>query len=647
MTRRAPWWGRQFFLFLWPVAGLFACAPTQPAPESPVVAELQNSRPAPTPPAPPPPPAITSALRPPMPGDPASYPERAALASRVDVVVEGVRARDFFLSLVEGTRVGMVVHPDISGTVTLSLRNVTLKEAVTTACELYRLECRMEAGGFRILPRRLNTRTFAVDFLPIRRSGRTQTTVSSGQISESTSVSGDNNASTSRNISGSDMVTDYDANFWQDLESSLRGIIGLPVIQRVVMEKQSQGSRWGYARKEATRQVWSEAPLEGDDELERRGGRSVTVNPQAGIAIVRAMPDEMAKVEEFLAKLRASSRRQVLLEAKILEVELNDGYQYGIDWLAIHRGLNRLPPLVGEPMAGQTFQGSLQVPTSFVSQSSLTGLQTNQQINRTPYVGDNFSGLTPGGVAGVLSGGDGQPFSLALRAHDFVSFIDVLKQQGEVHVLSSPRVATTNNQKAVIKVGQDEIFITDIDVKMTQADALRQTAATTVLDPKMVPFFSGVALDVTPQISEEGAVTLHIHPMVTEVRDKAKSFVLNDSQQVYPLAFSQSREADSIIRVQDGDVAIIGGLMKKQQREDENRLPLLGDLPLVGGIFSRTSKSWVKSELIILLRPVVIRDDTGWQSQLEQTRQRVQEMTHPAEAVAWPLPAVAPSDKTK
>jgi MSHA biogenesis protein MshL len=203
--------------------------------------------------------------------------------------------------------------------------------------------------------------------------------------------------------------------------------------------------------------------------------------------------------------------------------------------------------------------------------------------------------------------------------------VELLKTQGNVSVLSSPRVSTINNQKAVIKVGSDEFFVTAISSNNTT-----NAAGATQVNPTvtLTPFFSGIALDVTPQISETGDITLHVHPSVSKVRDQTKELTVFGLETTLPLALSTSRESDSIVRAKSGQVVVIGGLMQSEGSDDQAGAPGLSDVPVLGYLFKQKRNSTKKSELVILLRPVVASDDR-WEEQVRATRARFRDLDYP------------------
>jgi len=227
---------------------------------------------------------------------------------------------------------------------------------------------------------------------------------------------------------------------------------------------------------------------------------------------------------------------------------------------------------------------------------------------------------------GAVTSAFGGVFTLALNFGDFASFIELLKTQGNVQVLSSPRVSTMNNQKAVIKVGTDEFFVTDISTTTTTG------ASTTNVSPNvtLTPFFSGIALDVTPQISEQGDVTLHVHPSVSEVVDQQKTVVIGNVSQQIPLALSTVRESDSIVRAKSGQVIVLGGLMQNRFDDKDAGVPGLSGIPMLGNLFKHKKVVSVKSELVILLKPIVVDGGNQWTGALSQSASSLQRLSKEA-----------------
>ena len=481
---------------------------------------------------------------------------------RFDISVNAVAADQFFLSLVDGTEYNMVIHPEVSGSITLNLRNVTIPEVLEAARDVYGFEFISTGYGFQVLPGRLRARIYQINYLNIERTGSSQTSVSSGSLTANEiATNADGTTTTSSDSAGTNIRTEQSlTSFWTELQDSVQAIVG-----------------------------------QGD-------GRSVVVNPQSGVVVVRALPNELREVEAYLQATQLIVQRQVILEAKFIEVRLNENYQSGINWGSL------LTPNNNTFTAAQVGGGSV-----LVGESGLSGLAGNSG-NLDP---NNFSA-----ISGAAASAFGGVFSLAVNLGDFNAFIELLKTQGNVQVLSSPRVATMNNQKAVIKVGSDEFFVTDIS---TQNVA---TGTATLLQPdiELTPFFSGIALDVTPQISQEDDVTLHVHPSISEVVDQQKTVTVGTLTQQIPLALSTVRESDSIVRAKSGQVVVIGGLMQETTNDQDAKTPFLGDLPGVGGLFTHKKQESVKSELVILLKPVVVKSSDEWNDELIKTRHNVKEL---------------------
>lgn len=458
--------------------------------------------------------------------------------ARFDVVARNNTAKAFFLGLVDGMGINMVVDPKIKQRISLNLKNVTLEETLQAVRDTYGLEYKRMPYGYRILPKALQNKVFHVNYLNVSRQGSSGMSVSSGHITggESTNTTGSSSSTTS-NTSGvstaSKIETQASTDFWSSLQQSVAMIVG------------------------------------------SGNGRRVIVDAQAGLIVVRAYPGELASVQDFLDKAELSLQKQVIIEAKILEVSLNDGFQAGIQWDTFGAG------------TGATFSDSTK---------EVAGSITSSAINN------------PDELAGI--------FSLNFNSVDFTGVISMLQRQGEVQVLSSPRISTVNNQKAVIKVGTDEFFVTDVSTNTTSTT----TTTNTTPEVSLTPFFSGIALDVTPQIGENNDVILHVHPSVTEVVERQKIIELGDDTFTLPLAFSSIRETDSIIKAKSGQVVVIGGLLQNKKSTTDAGVPWLSRIPILGYLFSQTKRSHAKSELVILLQPKVM-DQDGWNNELQRIKQ--------------------------
>lgn len=546
---------------------LLGCTPLPPHPATPVTRQQETrlQRPASHSPAGIAlPPAVSRALLP---------PPRPGHDKHFDILVRDMPARTFFTTLINETSANVVLAPGIRGRITLRLNHVTVPEVLDIVRRAYGFRVVHSRAGYIIFPQGLETRVFHINYIDVTRKGVSRTIVTSGESTEvpqlnnglygyggyggfgyggypgaTTATSAGTLILPSGQEASSDITTKFDSDFWKHLETALRFLIGTGK------------------------------------------GQSLVLSPSTGTIVVHARPQAIRAVRHYLHSIQHSLDREVVIEAKILEVTLNRQFQSGINWAALARAGSGNTVLGGQVGGANLFN---------TGTSSLA----NQSITLTP-------GSLP--LSSLPTSAFGGTFALALNAGNFSSFIELLSTQGKVNVLSSPRIATVNNQQAIIKVGNDEYFVTGIN-----SNVITSTAIATANNVQLTPFFSGISLDVTPEISHHGAVILYIHPTVSKVTTQISTFTVSGQTSTIPLAFSQIRESDTVVRALSGQVVVIGGLMKTETSTEVYRTPLLGRIPLLGQLFTQRQRIRQKTELVILLRPIVIGARRTWSRYLD------------------------------
>jgi len=503
---------------------------------------------------------VSNALLPPLSVEMPSVEDKP-VEPRFDLVVSSTPVQQVFMAIVSGTRYSMLVHPEVEGSISLNLKDVNVFEALEAIRDMYGYDYKVSGTRIYVQPLTMQTRIFQVNYLTGLRSGNSSLRVTSGSVSDSPSgqTSGTTSTTTTtgqatRGLDSSKVSMTSSADFWEELGRSLQAIVG------------------------------------------NVEGRSVVVSPMSGVIVVRAMPDELKNVAAYLKASQISIERQVILEAKIVEVQLNDGFQSGVNWAAFKSGPN-------SGISG----GMVSPGTSMAS----TGSLSNGVVTSTP--GGSLAmaaatALPANAVAGSL-------FGLAFQTSNFAALLSFLESQGNVHVLSSPRIATLNGQKAVLKVGTDEFFVTNVTNTTTTGTATTSTPSVT-----LQPFFSGIALDVTPRIDQNNEIILHVHPSVSLVTTVNKTVDVGGIGGTLnlPLASSSISETDSIVRARDGQIVAIGGLMRQATFDDQSGLP-----GLPKPVFGQTTKRSEKRELVILLKPTVVDSDKDWSQDITQSRDRV------------------------
>jgi len=498
---------------------------------------------------------------------------------RFDLNVVRLPAAQVFAALAKDTRYSMIVDPELKTPVTVALKDVSLIEALETLREAYGFEYKIAGTRVFVQAAGLETRVFAVNYPTESRSGRSEVRVTSSSLNQSsgggtpgTPPTGSTPPSSPGQPSGtggqqesSRITTQLKTDLWVEIEASLHMIV----------------------------------PAEPG----KVDGHQLIVSPQSGVIVVRALPRELRMVERYLRSMRLSIERQIILESKIIEVDLNSATQTGINWAAFHAGAG------ARTAAGMSTPGSSLAPSGSISDTLLTA--------------------TPGSLL-AQSGQSVNPlFGIAFQTNNFAGLLEFLQTQGDLQVLSSPRIAAMNNQQAVLKVGTDDFFVTGITTNIATGSGSGAPVITPTITVQ--PFFSGVALDVTPSIDEDGSVILHVHPSVSTVTERSKIVNLGTlGNYTLPLASSTVSETDTVVRAHDGNIVAIGGLMKINNADTSSGVPGLGGLPVLGNLFSSKQVSRVKQELVILIKPTVVESDAQLEATRDEVRQRLDnDFAHP------------------
>ncbi len=477
---------------------------------------------------------------------------RIKMERSFNVSVHEIDAREFYMGLVVDSDENIIVHPEVTGLISLQLKNVNVSQVLDAVQKVYGYDYKKTDIGYVIYPATLQVRTFKIDRLDLLRAGKSSTYVTSGQIANTSGVAGgqqgnqqggqqqgnqqlgnqqqsgnnqSNNGMQARS-SGSFVTTTMETDFWKELNEALQALIAVD--------------------KDA----------------------SIVINRQSGVVIARAKSMQLHEIESFLATTQSQISRQVILEAKILEVTLNSSHQDGVEWKSIVR----------------------------------EGLQ---------------AAATSGVYTLVSNAG-------SFVAGDFTAVVSLLESQGKTNVLSSPRISTLNNQPAIIKVGQDETFVTGISAGISGGI----NSGTTRPTPILTPYFSGIALDVTPQINDSGDITLHVHPSITKVVSQDVTYTIDGlgSSSVVPTALNTIRESDSIVKAQNGQIIVLGGLMQDLGDENKEGVYGLSRIPYLGNLFRVNSGKSQKTELVILLKATLISSEADWTRDKNVSQQRVKVM---------------------
>ncbi len=507
-------------------------------------------------------------------------PKHAEKTETYSVVVNNIKVQDLLFALARDAKLNVDIHPGISGTVSMNAIDQTLPQLLTRISKQVDMRFELDGPNLAVMPDTPYLKNYKIDYVNLARdvtgTVSTNTQISTSALSTASGAAGGGNTSRIQ-------IENKSKNrFWESLEKNLKELlyetdkIFPEGSTETVMEQSNSQSTTGTgaqptaslpSRIAQAAQTLAGSPNpaaiqnNGNTVVKRmtfREAASVISNPESGIITVRATSRQHEKVQEFLDRVMSSARRQVLIEATIVEVTLSDGYQQGIDWTRV--------------TSGSTF--------GIKSASVDTGVDNPIKPFTLTY-----KGLNP--------------------LNNLSATVNLLRAFGSVKVLSSPKLSVLNNQTATLKVTEDYVYFNVKSDTTTTANVGTTVGVTTTPQSVAVGFF----MSLTAQISDGDTVTLNVRPSISSIYGYATDpnpLIPKDLQNKVPKI--RTREIESLMRIESGDIAVLGGLMEDRQDNNDGRVPGLGDIPFFGELFNTRGNSSSKSELVIFLRPTVIKD---------------------------------------
>jgi len=522
-------------------------------------------------------------------------PKPAPKAETYSVVVKDVKVEELLFALARDAKLNVDVHPGIRGTVTLNAIDQTLPQLLNRIAKQVDMRFELDGPNLVVMPDTPFLRTYKVDYVNMSRdtTGNVAINTQIASISPTAAGTGAGAAAggTSGNVSSTKVDNQAKNRFWETLEQNIKDILRETdkeiVVKRRVAEGQEQqtaaasaaaqqpgaaAAAAGAGAAPVVAQQPSQQSTQATKEYETLQAASVMVNRETGFLMARATSRQHEKIQEFLDKVLSSARRQVLIEATIVEVRLSQNYQQGIDWQYINQGA-----------AGRALgQGSLTRTITFDPTTNTIGATTS-------------TNTLPSAITSSL-------FSLAFRRGDFLTAIKLLENFGTLRVLSSPKLSVLNNQTAILKVVDNFVYF---QVRSDTSQGQTSTLSNLTTTPQSVAV--GLVMSVTPQISENNSVLLNVRPTISRItgtkRDPHPSLTIPNL-----VPEIQTREMESLMSVNDGDIAVLGGLMQEQVNNTDDAVPGVSKIPILGNLFTHRNDTTSKTELVIFLRPIVVRD---------------------------------------
>lgn len=501
-------------------------------------------------------------------------PTPTARPETYSVVVNNVRVQDLLFALARDAKLNVDIHPGVVGSVTINAIDQTLPQLLGRISRQVDMRYEIDGQTLSVMRDTPYLRIYRVDYINMVRDSKSEANLStqvSGTVTGGAGTGG-GGISASGNTSTSVVKSTTTSKFWETLVGNIRDL--LRETDKIVPAA-------GAAPAPAPAQPGAPGALAAQPVqplTEFREAASVIANAETGVLSIRATSRQHEKVQEFLDQVRASAKRQVLIEATVVEVQLNNGFQRGIDWQRLIQGSSGL----GFSQSPRAAQPSLNIGSFIVS------------------------------------------FATGGRL-DITGTLKLLETFGDVRVLSSPKLSVVNNQTATLKVVDNLVYFTVTANTVAAANSPSVTTFNTTVNSVPVGFI----MSVTPQISENDTVLINVRPTISrklgDVNDPNPSlanpcgtnnvstsgaFSCSIPPIASPIPVIQTREMESLMRLQSGQTAVLGGLMQDGVTNVQEAIPGVSQVPGVGSLLSQRTAINTKTELVIFLRSTVVRDDS-------------------------------------
>lgn len=506
-------------------------------------------------------------------------PQQALEGKRFHITLQGGDIREVLLALVKDSEIGVVIDPDVSGSVpVMDIREARLSEVLGYVLPPLQLEYRWQGRNLHVFRTPMQTRFFKMDYLAMVRKGKRQVAFSTRSNEGGGSVGGGMGGASAgggttgggvgggsgggQNQSTNEITVEYENAVWNTFIDSLKTLV-FGTLQTATAAAPASGQP-------AEERVQSFS-------LSDPSGRRLIVAPGAGLVMVTASEKELQRVGEFVDRYRDAAQRQVWIEAKIIEVNLFKAYQLGVDWgLVVNRG-------------------------------GYYGILDAKRTLSSPAVS-----FTPGSVGDQSLSSTYGAFQMAVSNNVVDIMVNALSRQGNLKVLASPKISTLNNEKAVIRVVREEAYF-NLQTQISQGTG--GNISTPTVNVQVVPV--GIIMDIIPQITDDGEILLSINPDISELLE-VKKFEVQGAMATQPVI--DRRSIDTLARLRDGQSLVIAGIIKERRQENIGGVPFLAKLPLLGNLFRRTEQRVERSELVIFITPRLLKGQTY--TELTQEEQR-------------------------